>query len=262
VALLPLSRHHAQKKSAHAAEQDRPDVRQAREAWFDGQLDLDPARLIFIDKTGASTKMARTHGRALRGQRLRVGVPHGHWKTTTLTAGLSLRGVVAPLAKISALATALGPLKSQKKRTRAPASSFLKDRKTLIRPTTCARLAARLFSCRPWSTRTRASNSPLNTPKIIETLVQNKCIRVRFQRRNRRYVKIIGIVPHVMNRGHRESRHSAARTLVGILELRARKHSSEGHRSPGRAYTDMIAPYTAPTFLRNVNKISTSPSET
>ena len=25
-----------------------------------------------------------------------MGVPHGHWKTTTLVAGLSLRGIVAP----------------------------------------------------------------------------------------------------------------------------------------------------------------------
>jgi transposase len=40
--------------------------------------------------------MARTHGRALRGERLRVGVPHGHWKTTTVVAALTLRGIVAP----------------------------------------------------------------------------------------------------------------------------------------------------------------------
>ena len=40
--------------------------------------------------------MARTRGRAPRGQRLRMSVPHGHWKTTTLVAGLGLRGVVAP----------------------------------------------------------------------------------------------------------------------------------------------------------------------
>ena len=84
------------KKTAHATEQARPDVRQARQEWFEGQLDLDPDRLIFIDETGTSTKMARTHGRAPRGERLRMGVPHGHWKTTTLVAGLSLRGIVAP----------------------------------------------------------------------------------------------------------------------------------------------------------------------
>ena len=44
----------------------------AREAWFDGQLDLDPETLIFVDETGASTKMARRHGRAPRGERLRM----------------------------------------------------------------------------------------------------------------------------------------------------------------------------------------------
>lgn len=40
--------------------------------------------------------MARRHGRAPRGQRLRVGIPHGHWKTTTFIAGLTLRGMIAP----------------------------------------------------------------------------------------------------------------------------------------------------------------------
>jgi transposase len=40
--------------------------------------------------------MARTHGRAPRGQRLRVGVPHGHWETTTVVAALTLRGTIAP----------------------------------------------------------------------------------------------------------------------------------------------------------------------
>jgi transposase len=40
--------------------------------------------------------MARTHGRCRRGERLRVGVPHGHWKTTTFMAGLTTRGMIAP----------------------------------------------------------------------------------------------------------------------------------------------------------------------
>jgi transposase len=40
--------------------------------------------------------MARRYGRAPRGQRLRVGVPHGHWKTTTFVAGLRASGIVAP----------------------------------------------------------------------------------------------------------------------------------------------------------------------
>ena len=40
--------------------------------------------------------MARRYGRAPRGRRLRVGVPHGHWKTTTFIAGLRLSGIIAP----------------------------------------------------------------------------------------------------------------------------------------------------------------------
>jgi transposase len=40
--------------------------------------------------------MARIRGRAPRGQRLRSGVPRGHWKTTTFVAGLRLTGMMAP----------------------------------------------------------------------------------------------------------------------------------------------------------------------
>jgi len=72
-------------------------VKAAREAWFEGQLDLDPKRLIFIDETGASTKMARLRGRAKRGRRCRAAIPHGHWKTTTFTAGLRINGLAAPM---------------------------------------------------------------------------------------------------------------------------------------------------------------------
>ena len=52
---------------------------------------------MFIDETSASTKMARLYGRCARGQRLRSGIPHGHWKTTTFVAGLRLSGFTAPM---------------------------------------------------------------------------------------------------------------------------------------------------------------------
>ena len=38
-----------------------------RQEWFDDQLDLDPARLVFIDETWASTNMARQHHLRLHG---------------------------------------------------------------------------------------------------------------------------------------------------------------------------------------------------
>ena len=41
--------------------------------------------------------MARLRGRARRGERCRAAVPHGHWKTTTFTAGLRLTGMTAPM---------------------------------------------------------------------------------------------------------------------------------------------------------------------
>lgn len=72
-------------------------MRLRREAWFDTQPDLDPEKLVFIDETGASTKMARLRGRAPNGERCRASVPHGHWKTTTFTGALRLSGMTAPM---------------------------------------------------------------------------------------------------------------------------------------------------------------------
>lgn len=40
--------------------------------------------------------MARLRGRSPRGERCRASVPHGHWKTTTFTAGIRMDGLVAP----------------------------------------------------------------------------------------------------------------------------------------------------------------------
>jgi transposase len=51
---------------------------------------------VFLDETWASTNMTRRHGRCARGLRLLAPVPHGHWKTTTLIAGLRTTGIVAP----------------------------------------------------------------------------------------------------------------------------------------------------------------------
>ena len=70
---------------------------QRRRHWFETQLDLDPARLVFIDETWTATNMTRSHGRCAKGQRLRMGFPHGHRKTTTFIAGLRLGGMVAPM---------------------------------------------------------------------------------------------------------------------------------------------------------------------
>ena len=69
---------------------------QARECWKASQASLDPTKLVFVDETGANTKMVRVYGRCRRGQRLVCKTPWGHWKTTTFTCGLRCDGLVAP----------------------------------------------------------------------------------------------------------------------------------------------------------------------
>jgi transposase len=66
---------------------------------------------VFIDETWAKTNMGRTHGRAPRGRRLRMGFPHGHWcpqgtrsvKTTTFVGALTMRGMIAPFVLTGAI---------------------------------------------------------------------------------------------------------------------------------------------------------------
>ncbi len=64
-----------------------------RQAWRQEFAAIDPARLVFVDESGASTAMDRTYGRAPSGVRVDGPVPHGHWKVTTLTAAVRLDGV-------------------------------------------------------------------------------------------------------------------------------------------------------------------------
>ncbi|MGH6914395.1 MAG: IS630 family transposase [Geminicoccales bacterium] len=84
------------KKTLRAAEQDRPDVAEARARWKAGQAALDAKKLVFVDETGADTKMVRSRGRCRRGERLIGQAPWGHWKTTTFTAGLRCDSLIAP----------------------------------------------------------------------------------------------------------------------------------------------------------------------
>ena len=80
----------------HAAEQHRPDVAEQRARWHE-QLASEPAaRLVFVDESGANTKMTRLGGRAPVGERLVSHVPHGHYQTSTLIAAVRLAGSCAP----------------------------------------------------------------------------------------------------------------------------------------------------------------------
>ena len=54
-------------------------------------------RLVFLDETGTSTKMARRYGWGPRSERVVADVPHGHWKTTTFVGALRSTGMTAPM---------------------------------------------------------------------------------------------------------------------------------------------------------------------
>jgi transposase len=84
------------KKSLHAAEQDRPDVKALREGWPEEIAGVPIDHWVFPDETAASTDITRRYGRCQKGQRLVMKVPHGHWKTTTLVVGLRASGPTAP----------------------------------------------------------------------------------------------------------------------------------------------------------------------
>jgi transposase len=86
----------AKKKSRRAAEQERPELKAERAAWREELAAVDPTKLVFLDESGASTAMDRTHGRAPSGVRVDGPVPHGHWKVVTLAAAVRLDGVPPP----------------------------------------------------------------------------------------------------------------------------------------------------------------------
>jgi transposase len=71
--------------------------------WRAAQPLLAAGRLIFLDETAVTTNMARRYGRSATGERLVGKVPHGHWKVTTVVAGLRHDGVTAVMTVDGAL---------------------------------------------------------------------------------------------------------------------------------------------------------------
>jgi transposase len=84
------------KKSMHADERDRPDVKRKRREFRAKVRRIEPGRLQFIDESGANTAMARTHAWAPRGERATGSAP-GKWDSFTVIAALGLDGAHAPL---------------------------------------------------------------------------------------------------------------------------------------------------------------------
>ena len=67
-----------------------------RAHWHENLAGDAPTRLVFVDESGANTKMTRWGGRSPGGQRLVAPIPHGHYQTSTLIAAIRLQGPCAP----------------------------------------------------------------------------------------------------------------------------------------------------------------------
>ena len=86
------------KKTLHASEQGREDVKLARAEWIAMQGQLDIVRLVFIDEAGAKTNMTRLYGRSPKDVRAYDHAPHGHWCTTTMISSIRSNGETACMA--------------------------------------------------------------------------------------------------------------------------------------------------------------------
>jgi transposase len=71
-------------------------VAEKRAGWHELLAREPGTGLVFVDESGANTKLTRLRGRAPAGQRVTDRVPHGHYQTTTLVAGIRLQGPCAP----------------------------------------------------------------------------------------------------------------------------------------------------------------------
>lgn len=90
------------RKTLHASERDRPDVKAKRARYRSKARMTDASRLVFLDETGLTTTMTTAYGWAPRGERVEGKVPTS-WSTTTLVAAIDLNGVAGAMAKPGAI---------------------------------------------------------------------------------------------------------------------------------------------------------------
>jgi hypothetical protein len=69
--------------------------------------ELPVDRLVFLDESGVTTKMARTHARAPRGQRAYGSIPLGSWQRLTVLGALACEGLVATMSVEASTSTSV-----------------------------------------------------------------------------------------------------------------------------------------------------------
>ena len=75
----------------------------ARELWASDAELADVERLVFLDESGVNLAMTRAYARAPRGERAVGHVPKNWGESITLSAGIALRGLMAPLRLVGSM---------------------------------------------------------------------------------------------------------------------------------------------------------------
>ena len=88
-------RSHQEKGGRVATERDEFE----RAAWrVMVAAKVEPERLVFVDECGTHTSLAPIYGYAPKGERLRLSVPRGRGKNTTLLSSMTVEGMGPSLA--------------------------------------------------------------------------------------------------------------------------------------------------------------------
>ena len=86
--LLRINLVFAIKKTLHAVEQNREDVKTKRDAWKASQLEMDINKLIFLDESGVNTGMTRLYGRCSSNERIIDYIPDVRFERTSIVSSI------------------------------------------------------------------------------------------------------------------------------------------------------------------------------
>jgi transposase len=93
----------ALKKTLHASEQNREDVKIKRALWKSQQLKMDKDKLVFLDESSINTGMTRLYGRAPANERVVDYTPDVRFERTTILSSVRANGSMVPLVFEGAL---------------------------------------------------------------------------------------------------------------------------------------------------------------
>ena len=91
------------KKTLHAIEQNREDVKAKRNAWKASQPEMDIDKLVFLDESGINTGMTRLYGRNLSKERVVDYTPDVRFERTSILSSIRANGDMVPLVFEGAL---------------------------------------------------------------------------------------------------------------------------------------------------------------